>query len=329
VSYELPVAVDAVNVYPHAHYIGKKLLAWATLPDGSTKWLLRIQDWDFSWQDQYYYAEPVSLPAGTTLTGRFTYDNSADNPNNPNHPPQRMISGNRSTEEMGSISFEVILRRREDRDVLRESLLRQDLANWPKHWRLNSLLGALLVNRGDHEQAAEFLWRALKLNPDDATGLNNLGVTLAHSGNHRGAQSAFNRALNLRPQYPDAHYNLGVELAALGKTDEAIAHYTRALDVRSYDADVHNNLGVALAMQSRFELATSHFRRALDIEPDSVDARGNLGNMFLKQGRYDEAVRHYRRALESRPDSEILQTNLSIALQRQTAGDTLQDSTRD
>src|SRR5439155_1564548 len=62
-SYVLPADVDAISIYPHAHYLAKDMQAQATLPDGTRRWLLWIKAWDFRWQDQYRYASPVALPA--------------------------------------------------------------------------------------------------------------------------------------------------------------------------------------------------------------------------------------------------------------------------
>ena len=44
---ELPVDVEVLVVYPHAHYLGKSVEGWATLPDGTTRWLIKIDRWDF------------------------------------------------------------------------------------------------------------------------------------------------------------------------------------------------------------------------------------------------------------------------------------------
>ena len=74
--YVLPADVDVLSIYPHAHYLAKEMKGPATLPDGSVKRLISINAWDFRWQDQYRYATPVFLPKGTTLSMRFTYDNS-------------------------------------------------------------------------------------------------------------------------------------------------------------------------------------------------------------------------------------------------------------
>src|SRR5206468_2044711 len=82
-SYTLPVDVEVQAVQPHAHYRARDITGVATLPDGTTRWLIYIKDWDFRWQHVYRYAKPFSLPRGTTLSMRYVYDNSADNPRNP------------------------------------------------------------------------------------------------------------------------------------------------------------------------------------------------------------------------------------------------------
>src|SRR6202008_437171 len=64
-TYTLPVAIDAVGIGAHAHYIATKLKMTATLPSGETKTLLVINDWDFAWQDRYFFQQLVTLPKGT------------------------------------------------------------------------------------------------------------------------------------------------------------------------------------------------------------------------------------------------------------------------
>jgi hypothetical protein len=108
--FELPVDVEALGIIPHAHYICKDMKGWAILPDGRKQWLIWIRDWDFNWHEQYHYASPVKLPAGTLLEMEFTYDNSAANPRNPNHPPRRVEWGPESTDEMAGLHVQVIPR---------------------------------------------------------------------------------------------------------------------------------------------------------------------------------------------------------------------------
>jgi len=107
-SFVIPIDVRAFSVGAHAHYLGKQMRLTATFPDGSVKTLLRIDDWDFSWQERYRYAEFVSLPKGTRLDAEVTYDNTSANKRNPTRPPVRVTWGEESTDEMGSIGLQVV-----------------------------------------------------------------------------------------------------------------------------------------------------------------------------------------------------------------------------
>src|SRR5262245_13038309 len=57
--YTLPTAVDVVAIQPHAHNLARRMEATATLPDGSRRSLIVIDDWDFRWQDVYRYTTPI------------------------------------------------------------------------------------------------------------------------------------------------------------------------------------------------------------------------------------------------------------------------------
>ena len=107
-SFTLPVDVEAVQIGGHAHYICREMDLHAVLPDGKKLELLTIDDWDLDWQDQYQFKKPVSLPAGTKLNARLLYDNSEDNPENPHSPPRRIKWGRESTDEMGSVTLQVV-----------------------------------------------------------------------------------------------------------------------------------------------------------------------------------------------------------------------------
>ena len=66
-EFKLPVAVDVLGIYPHAHYLGKDLQAYAVLPGGRKVWLIWIRDWDIDRQSVYRYRHGVYLPKGTTV----------------------------------------------------------------------------------------------------------------------------------------------------------------------------------------------------------------------------------------------------------------------
>ena len=88
-SLRLPVDVEVLGIYPHAHYLGKRLEAWATLPDQQKKWLILIPSWDIDRQSVYRYRKPVFLPKGSVVHMRYIYDNSSGNAHNPHAPGAR------------------------------------------------------------------------------------------------------------------------------------------------------------------------------------------------------------------------------------------------
>ncbi|MEP6962050.1 MAG: cytochrome c, partial [Acidobacteriota bacterium] len=107
-SMTLPRDGELFAIAPHAHYLGKEMKIDAHLPDGSVVPLIWIKDWDFNWQGQYRYKDPIKLPAGTRIELNYTYDNSTANPQNPSNPPKLVKWGEQTTDEM-AIAFLGIL----------------------------------------------------------------------------------------------------------------------------------------------------------------------------------------------------------------------------
>lgn len=87
-------------IAPHMHLLGRKMNVEMTLPDGTSQCLVNINDWEFNWQGAYVYKDPIAVPAGTKLSVRAFYDNSSNNPVNPNSPPKSVSWGEATTDEM-------------------------------------------------------------------------------------------------------------------------------------------------------------------------------------------------------------------------------------
>ncbi len=92
--------ITLYTVMPHMHLLGKEIKATMTTPDGQTRDLISIKDWDYNWQETYFLKEPLKVPAGTKFEVTALYDNSEDNPRNPSHPPKWVMYGEQTTNEM-------------------------------------------------------------------------------------------------------------------------------------------------------------------------------------------------------------------------------------
>ena len=124
-SITLPAAVEGISIGGHAHYVCKSMKMTATLPGKAEQSLLYIDDWDLNWQGSYQYKKPVSLPAGTVLKTELVYDNSEGNPRNPFNPPKRIMWGRESTDEMGSITLQVVAKDEGDVAKIQKSIKQQ------------------------------------------------------------------------------------------------------------------------------------------------------------------------------------------------------------
>lgn len=121
-SVKTPVDLWMTAILPHMHYLGKEIRVTAKLPSGEERSMIWIRDWDFNWQDQYVYREPVHLPAGTEVKVVGIYDNSSDNPAQPRTPPARVLFGEETNEEMCLAIFQAIAETPEDSDKVRRAL---------------------------------------------------------------------------------------------------------------------------------------------------------------------------------------------------------------
>jgi hypothetical protein len=98
-SWFVPVDVEALAVSPHMHLLGRDIRMTATYPNGRSRDLIHIPDWDPAWQNTYYFEKPIPLPKGTVVKVVARFDNS-DHPRNPNQPPRLVKWGHGANDEM-------------------------------------------------------------------------------------------------------------------------------------------------------------------------------------------------------------------------------------
>ena len=85
--------------YPHMHYRGRHFDYVAHFPDGRSQRLLSVPNYSFGWQTLYRLKTPREIPAGTRIVARAEFDNSEQNPLNPD-PAQEVRWGLDSDDEM-------------------------------------------------------------------------------------------------------------------------------------------------------------------------------------------------------------------------------------
>ena len=320
--YLLPVDVQVLSLYPHAHYLGKDMDVHAILPGGSTRTLLRIREWSFHWQQDYRFSTPVSLPRGTTVVMRFTYDNSDANEDNPHHPPVRVLAGQRSTDEMANLLVQAVPGSWADRATLERSIAARDAAanveTAEQRVRANpndpaglTFLGASYVDVGRVDDGIRTLELALRLDPASWKSHNEMGGALVKAGRPADAVPHFQRATRLKPDDAFLHFNLAKALTTAGAAEAAQASFVRALALNPRFAEAHNELGVWLFARGRVDEAIAHLRQAVALAPNSAVAHSDLGGALAQAGRREEALAHLRQALVLDPGNQAAAENLA------------------
>ncbi|MEA3212849.1 MAG: hypothetical protein QOE70_5906 [Chthoniobacter sp.] len=253
-SYKIPVDVEAVSVYPHAHFLCQKMEGWAELPDGSKACLLRIDQWDFNWQSDYRFAHPIALPAGTKVRMRYTYDNSLHNPINEGKTLRRVQYGAQTSDEMGEFWLTLLLKNAGDISKLD--------TDYARNWALPDTIS----------QARTMLAR----NPGDTESRVNLASALAISGRIDEALTELERTIAIDPRCEEAHQMRAQIFNQLKQIDRAKSAFATVLEINPDNYVALNDLGGLLLAEGQTQRAAEYFERALRANPNDRQAWENL-----------------------------------------------------
>jgi len=309
----LPVPVVLHAIYPHAHYVCRRMAATATLPDGSTRRLFVIDAWDFDWQDDYRYREPIQLPAGTRVAMEYVYDNSEANENNPVRPLRRVRFGQESADEMATLTLSVTVQSSQARDALALASVDRDLEKLPRAWNLLMRKSRLERARGNWDVAQRCIDQACEISPGAPDVWFERGVLAAMRKQPERAERDFRRALQVDPGHAMSHMELGTLCGRRGDDQGALRHFGAAVQALPNAPEAHQNFATANFVSGRLDVAERHYRIALRLDPSYFNAQLNLGRALLSQGRKEEARAELRRAAAMRPGLQVVQDLLRQA----------------
>jgi Flp pilus assembly protein TadD len=181
------------------------------------------------------------------------------------------------------------------------------------------LLGGLALAQraqGKRLEARRSVESARLLDPMAPVLIMLMGAILDDLGEYEEAQALFSDALATSPSDPGLLNNLGVSFLLAGKWDDAVWAFQRALSVQPDGLALHNNIGIALGRLERYDEAYGHFRKA----GSPGAAHNNLGYVYYLNGRYEDAMHAYERALDLEGvDKLTVLRNLEAAQQEQLA----------
>ncbi len=99
-TWVVPEKRSFIGLSPHMHLLGLDWEVYIEHADGSRTNMIKIEDWDFNWQGDYYFNRFLVAEQGDVIHALATYDNTSENPNNPSNPPQLSFWGEFTTDEM-------------------------------------------------------------------------------------------------------------------------------------------------------------------------------------------------------------------------------------
>ena len=310
---KLPIAVDVLGIYPHAHYLGKRMEGWATLPNGERRWLILIKDWDIDRQSVYRFARPVSLPGGAVVHMRYTYDNSPANIRNPNSPPIRVKAGDRSVDEMGHLWLQVLPRSDKQassidpRLQLEQAWMENRLRKNPDDDLALYNLASLAMMQHDAEHAEQLYRRALQSRPNDARTLTSLGTAIEATGDWKSAQAEYSTAVAKDPNYADALFDLASVDLHHGALQEAEQLFSSLTLTHPDDVGAREGLASTLLASDHPEAAKQQFQQVLLSSPDNFEALYGLAQAEVQNGDPQAAELLLLHALKVQNDKDAQQ----------------------
>ena len=197
-----------------------------------------------------------------------------------------------------------------------ESLLAQVLARDPHNFSGLHVMGIVHVVQRRHDDAIDFLRRAVNVAPDHALVNYNMAIALSGAGRDEEALAYHASAVALSPDNQDAWVNYGKSLASLGRHAEALDCYDRALSLDPAHAAALSNRAVALAELDRNEEALAIFEQVLQVDPRYPAAWLNAANTLCRLDRHTQALDYYERALGLDPYNPDILSNKANALSK-------------
>ncbi len=292
----LPMSVDVLGIYPHAHYLGKRMEAWATLPNGERRWLVLIEDWDIDRQSVYRFAHPVPLPKGSVLHMRYLYDNSTANIRNPHAPPVPVHAGNNSTDEMAHLWLQVLPKPERDgkpstaakaddpRVLLEAAWMEARLRKDPGDPLATYNLASAELAEGHSDKAIALYRELVTHSPGDARARTALGSALVNAGEYAGAAQEFRTVLAKNPDYADAEYDLASLLLRTGDLTQAEKRFAHLVMVQPSDFGAQLGLANTLLAESKNAEAREHYAAAVVLDPRSIEALQGVAQAALQAG---------------------------------------------
>ena len=163
------------------------------------------------------------------------------------------------------------------------------------------LLGFLLAETGETDEAIGFLSKAAKMNDQSEPLCFNLAVAYLSKGQYQNAERFFRRVLMINPKNLKSIQELAVIEGRKNNLEASANYYEKAIQISPADADIYNDLALVKKRQKDYVTAESYLKRSLELNPRNASALNNLGNLLIEAGNLDGAQKMFSAAIDIDP----------------------------
>ena len=196
-----------------------------------------------------------------------------------------------------------------------ESAYRRILDEDPGHADASNLLGMLLMQSGENEEAERHFELACDRFPNNLSYLLNYASALNRNRKIEQSNSIYLRALSLGPEKAEANAHYGLFLAQLGRFQEAEPFLRKSVETHDHDPAMWVNYGNVLRKLGQLDGAVAAFEQSVTLEQDNAIAWNCLGEAWQAKNQKEEAIKAFEKALWARPDYGLAEENLALAYQ--------------
>ncbi len=184
------------------------------------------------------------------------------------------------------------------------------LQSFPNSPVLYNILGSILLQNKEYNEAVKNIKKSLILNPSYAQAYNNLGIAYQKIGKLNLSIENYKKAIDLNQSFAEPHNNLANVLLKLNYIEESISHFEKAINVRTNYAEAFNGLGACFEKKKDKQKAFLNYKKSIELNPLYDDAYLNIGNLYIQDNQYENAIKSYEKAIELNPNYAKSYNNL-------------------
>ena len=180
------------------------------------------------------------------------------------------------------------------------------LEDEPKNFDILHLLGIISFKLKDYKNSADFISKAIKVNPSDAEAYNNQSLVLKKLNKYEEAIESLNQAIKIKPDFIQAYNSRGHLLVELDQLDAALENFNKAVEINPNYAEAYNNRGNILNKLNRFTESLKSYDKAISINSNFAEAYNNRGGVQKDIKLYEDAHESYEKAIKINSNLDFL-----------------------